>query len=70
MSTRTLKDGYTKALGLGPGFDFKRIEFHVVERTVQVNRQVPVGWQFNTFIINDNEGQYQGGNSGIYTAKM
>lgn len=56
----TLKEAYTKALGLGLGFDFKRIEFDVVERVVQVDGKVPEGWRFNMFVINDDEDQYQG----------
>lgn len=56
----TLKEAYTKALGLGLGFDFKRIEFNVIERIVQVDGQVPEGWRFNMFVINDDEDQYQG----------
>jgi 4'-phosphopantetheinyl transferase len=56
----TLKEAYTKALGLGLGFDFKRIEFDVVERIVRVDGKVPEGWRFNKFVINDDEDQYQG----------
>lgn len=56
----TLKEAYTKALGLGLGFDFKRIEFDVIERIVQVDGKVPEGWRFNMFVINDGEDQYQG----------
>jgi len=56
----TLKEAYTKALGLGLGFDFKRIEFDVVGRIVQVDGKVPEGWRFNMFVINDDEDQYQG----------
>lgn len=56
----TLKEAYTKALGLGLGFDFRRIEFDVVEGIVRVDGKVPEGWRFNKFVINDDEDQYQG----------
>ena len=56
----TLKEAYTKALGLGLGFDFRRIEFDVVEGIVRVDGKVPEGWRFNKFVIHDDEDQYQG----------
>ena len=56
----TLKEAYTKALGLGLGFDFQRVEFDVVNRIVRVDGQIPQGWQFSMFVIEDGEEMYQG----------
>jgi 4'-phosphopantetheinyl transferase len=56
----TLKEAYTKALGLGLGFDFRRVEFDVVNRIVRVDGQIPQGWHFSMFIIEDGEDLYQG----------
>lgn len=56
----TLKEAYTKALGLGLGFDFSRIEFDVLNKVVKVDGQIPEGWRFNMFVIEDGEDPYQG----------
>ncbi|KAF9057374.1 hypothetical protein BJ165DRAFT_1411662 [Panaeolus papilionaceus] len=56
----TLKEAYTKALGIGLGFDFRRVEFDVVERVVRVDGRVPSGWRFNMFTVQDNDDVYQG----------
>ncbi|KAF8803909.1 4'-phosphopantetheinyl transferase [Phlegmacium glaucopus] len=56
----TLKEAYTKALGLGLGFDFQRVEFDVVNRIVRVDGQIPQGWHFSMFVIEDGEDLYQG----------
>jgi len=56
----TLKEAYTKALGLGLGFDFRRVEFDVVNRSVRVDGQIPQGWRFSMFVIEDGEDLYQG----------
>ncbi|KAF8204949.1 4'-phosphopantetheinyl transferase superfamily [Pholiota molesta] len=56
----TLKEAYTKALGLGLGFDFSRIQFDVLNKVVKVDGQVPEGWRFNMFVIEDGEDVYQG----------
>ncbi|KAG2137991.1 hypothetical protein DEU56DRAFT_945754 [Suillus clintonianus] len=40
----TLKEAYTKALGIGLGFDFRRIEYDVVEEKVTVNGEPARGW--------------------------
>lgn len=56
----TLKEAYTKALGLGLGFDFSRIEFDVVNRTVRVDGAVPEGWAFRMFVIADGQDIYEG----------
>jgi 4'-phosphopantetheinyl transferase len=56
----TLKEAYTKALGLGLGFDFQRVEFDVVNLIVRVDGQIPQGWHFSMFVIADGEDFYQG----------
>ncbi|KAI0370228.1 hypothetical protein BV20DRAFT_1043957 [Pilatotrama ljubarskyi] len=45
----TLKEAYTKALGLGLGFDFSRIEYDVPNDVVRIDGQVPRGWEFTRF---------------------
>ncbi|KAF9263630.1 4'-phosphopantetheinyl transferase [Marasmius fiardii PR-910] len=45
----TLKEAYTKALGLGLGFDFSRVEFDVAASIVRVDGEVPSGWRFTKF---------------------
>jgi len=56
----TLKEAYTKALGLGLGFDFRRVEFDVVNLIVRVDGQIPQGWHFSMFVIEDGGDFYQG----------
>jgi len=56
----TLKEAYTKALGLGLGFDFRRIEFDVTEKIVRVDGKVPQGWRFSMFTVEDGQDIYQG----------
>ncbi|KAI1792852.1 hypothetical protein LXA43DRAFT_1003505 [Ganoderma leucocontextum] len=45
----TLKEAYTKALGLGMGFDFSRIEYDVPNDVVRIDGVVPRGWRFTRF---------------------
>ncbi|KAI0676921.1 hypothetical protein C8Q78DRAFT_1000210 [Trametes maxima] len=45
----TLKEAYTKALGLGLGFDFSRIEYDVPNDVVRIDGKVPHGWDFFRF---------------------
>jgi len=56
----TLKEAYTKALGLGLGFDFRRVEFDVIDKIVRVDGKTPEGWRFSRFIVQDEEDLYQG----------
>ncbi|KAF8164978.1 4'-phosphopantetheinyl transferase superfamily [Crassisporium funariophilum] len=56
----TLKEAYTKALGLGLGFDFRRVEFDVVKRVVRVDGHIPQGWRFSMFTVEDGGDSYQG----------
>jgi 4'-phosphopantetheinyl transferase len=52
----TLKEAYTKALGLGLGFDFKRIEYDKVKNRVKVDGVFLKGWTFDIFRVPDPEG--------------
>jgi 4'-phosphopantetheinyl transferase len=56
----TLKEAYTKALGLGLGFDFRRIEYNIPENIVKVDGAIPKGWQFCKFELLDDLDLYQG----------
>ncbi|CAA7260173.1 unnamed protein product [Cyclocybe aegerita] len=56
----TLKEAYTKALGLGLGFDFKRVEFDMSNRVVRIDGAEPMGWRFRMFTLMDGEDLYEG----------
>ncbi|KAF9449904.1 4'-phosphopantetheinyl transferase [Macrolepiota fuliginosa MF-IS2] len=56
----TMKEAYTKALGVGLGFDFKRLEFDVEDRILRADGEVPVGWHFRMFVLRDEEDVYEG----------
>jgi 4'-phosphopantetheinyl transferase len=56
----TLKEAYSKALGLGLGFDFRRIEYNVLQNTVKVDGVVPKGWLFSKFEFGDMSDAYEG----------
>ncbi|KAJ7781477.1 hypothetical protein B0H16DRAFT_1659036 [Mycena metata] len=45
----TAKEAYTKALGLGLGFDFRRVEFDPVLDVLRVDGIAPKGWRFDKF---------------------
>ena len=49
----TLKEAYTKALGLGLGFDFKRIEYDVLNDVVRIDGVSPGDWKFVRFHIHN-----------------
>lgn len=53
----TLKEAYTKALGLGLGFDFQRIEYDVPRDIVHIDGVSPAGWEFVRFEIETKEGE-------------
>ena len=59
-----MKEAYTKALGLGLGFDFSRIEYNVTRETLTIDGETPLGWQIIKFEIqNERDGEkeaYQG----------
>ncbi|CAE6508677.1 unnamed protein product [Rhizoctonia solani] len=48
----TLKESYTKALGQPIGFDFARIECDIPHRTIRVDGEPLVGWEFRLFRAN------------------
>jgi 4'-phosphopantetheinyl transferase len=58
----TLKEAYTKALGLGLGFDFKRIEYDILQGRVSVDGRPATGWEFLLFVVHTQGGTdvYQG----------
>ena len=55
-----MKEAYTKALGIGLGFDFRRIEYNVPQEQVTVDGVALKGWHFQTFDLVDEEDYYQG----------
>lgn len=56
----TLKEAYTKALGLGLGFDFRRIEYDVVRENITIDGEVARGWQFRKFEVAHGGSKYVG----------
>jgi len=56
----TMKEAYTKALGIGMGFDFRRVEYHVLDNTLTVDGRVPKGWDFVKFEFHLGEDLYHG----------
>lgn len=57
-----MKEAYTKALGWGLGFDFKRIEYNVAQNSVVVDGGPTCGWEFLLFTMEskDSSDVYQG----------
>ncbi|KAJ6539134.1 hypothetical protein B0H19DRAFT_1177320 [Mycena capillaripes] len=56
----TAKEAYTKALGSGLGFDFRRVEFDPVVNAFRVDGAVPEGWQLSKFKVLHGADIYQG----------
>ncbi|KAF7331800.1 Ebony activating protein [Mycena kentingensis (nom. inval.)] len=56
----TAKEAYTKALGLGLGFDFRRVEFDPLLNVLRVDDNVPGGWRLFKFVIEQGTDKYQG----------
>lgn len=56
----TLKEAYTKALGLGMGFDFGRIEYDFTKDIFTVDGSIPSGWRLVRFEIDHGTDVYQG----------
>lgn len=56
----TIKEAYTKALGLGLGFDFGRLEFDVTSDIIRVDGTIPPGWQFRKFELVQGQDVYLG----------
>jgi 4'-phosphopantetheinyl transferase len=49
----TLKEAYTKALGLGLGFDFKRIDYNIAQNSVSIDGRPAQGWHFLFFVVQE-----------------
>lgn len=45
----TVKEAYTKALGIGLGFDFNRVQYDVLNNRLTVDGIILRGWQFVAF---------------------
>ncbi|KAF8640146.1 hypothetical protein AX17_001382 [Amanita inopinata Kibby_2008] len=58
--TWTMKEAYTKAVGLGLGFDFRRLEYDAEAGTLRVDGDTPIGWRFTKFTLSVGEDDYQG----------
>ncbi|KAF8076164.1 hypothetical protein FPV67DRAFT_1712452 [Lyophyllum atratum] len=56
----TMKEAYTKALGLGLGFDFRRVEYDIEANIVRVDQEIPAGWRFSKFMLNVEDDVYEG----------
>ncbi|KAL1735739.1 4'-phosphopantetheinyl transferase superfamily [Schizophyllum commune] len=52
----TTKEAYTKALGIGLGFDFNRVEVDVAARTIRIDGVIPQGWRLTRFEATSPEG--------------
>ncbi|KZT32125.1 hypothetical protein SISSUDRAFT_1055950 [Sistotremastrum suecicum HHB10207 ss-3] len=56
----TLKEAYTKSLGLGLGFDFSRIDYDFQAKQIKIDGEVTKGWVFYVFTLNELDGsRYQ-----------
>lgn len=61
----TLKEAYTKALGMGMGFDFSRVEYRIADGgmgqdRIAVDNVVLQGWSFRGFSFRDGLDHYVG----------
>ncbi|KAG8218409.1 4'-phosphopantetheinyl transferase superfamily [Butyriboletus roseoflavus] len=56
----TLKEAYTKALGIGLGFDFRRIQYDVVQENITIDGEPARGWQFRKFEVTHSGNKYVG----------
>lgn len=56
----TLKEAYTKALGMGLGFDFRRVQYDVREDVVTIDGDPARGWQFRKFEVAQSGNKYVG----------
>jgi 4'-phosphopantetheinyl transferase len=55
-----MKEAYTKALGLGMGFDFGRIEYNLSTDVLTVDGEIPKGWELIKFEVVCERDMYQG----------
>ncbi|KAF8633687.1 hypothetical protein AX15_001294 [Amanita polypyramis BW_CC] len=58
--TWTMKEAYTKAVGLGLGFNFRRVEYDAEASTLRIDGKRALGWQFNKFTVQVCEDIYLG----------
>ncbi|KAG6820443.1 hypothetical protein H0H93_000439 [Arthromyces matolae] len=56
----TLKEAYTKALGLGLGFDFRRVEYDIEKNIIRVDKKIAAAWRFTKFNLTEEIDRYQG----------
>ncbi|KAH0839688.1 4'-phosphopantetheinyl transferase superfamily [Lanmaoa asiatica] len=56
----TLKEAYTKALGIGLGFDFRRVQYDVVQENITIDGEPARGWQFRKFEVAHSGNKYVG----------
>ncbi|KAF8559041.1 4'-phosphopantetheinyl transferase [Imleria badia] len=56
----TVKEAYTKALGIGLGFDFRRIQYDVVQQDITIDGEPARGWQFHKFEVAHSGDKYVG----------
>ena len=55
----TIKEAYTKAIGLGLGFDLQRIGYNGATKTVAVDGVAATEWQFETSQVTVDEEAYR-----------
>ncbi len=55
----TIKEAYTKAIGLGLGFDLRRIEYNDTTKMVTVDGVTATEWQFETSQVTVDEEAYR-----------
>jgi len=55
-----MKEAYTKALGLGLGFDFSRIQYNPTQEELLIDGESPKGWEFTRFELKCGSDAYQG----------
>jgi len=55
----TLKEAYTKALGLGLGFEFSRIEYDFDSEQLLIDGKQPKGWKLSLFSLDCRGEEYK-----------
>jgi 4'-phosphopantetheinyl transferase len=55
----TIKEAYTKAIGLGLGFDLRRIGYNVATKTVTIDGVAATEWQFETSQVTVDDEAYR-----------
>jgi 4'-phosphopantetheinyl transferase len=54
----TVKEAYTKALGEGLGYEFARIEYDVLNKSITVDGEAPRGWKVSSFVVQHRSDTY------------